>query len=86
MSELMGNDVQVGKAEASKGPPEKESAEIGGNSGKNKPKKDSNEPYLDLSSILRGKKIKVVHGADAVSECYALVVRILNRELRLFPL
>ena len=37
----------------------------------------SNEPVIDLNSILRGKKVRVVSGADDVAECYSLVVRVL---------
>ncbi|KOO22422.1 putative leucine rich repeat protein [Chrysochromulina tobinii] len=37
------------------------------------------EPVLDLNSILRGKKVRVVTGEDDVAECYSLVVRVLDK-------
>ena len=39
----------------------------------------SSEPLLDLNSILRGKKVRTVVGADDVAECYSLVVRVLDK-------
>ena len=39
----------------------------------------SNEPVLDLNSILRGKKVRVVTGEDDVAEAYSLVVRVLDK-------
>ena len=39
----------------------------------------TNEPVLDLNSILRGKKVRVVTGADDVAEAYSLVVRVLDK-------
>ena len=73
MSELMGGEAQF--ATAGSKAEEKDAS----SNNKHKQKKESEEPYLDLGSILRGKKVKVVHGSDAVSECYALVVRVLNK-------
>ena len=40
---------------------------------------NSNEPVLDLNSILRGKKVRVVTGEDDVAEAYSLVVRVLDK-------
>jgi hypothetical protein len=37
------------------------------------------EPVLDLNSMLRGKKVRVVNGENEVGEAYALVVRVLDR-------
>ena len=37
------------------------------------------EPVLDLNSILRGKKVRMLVGADDVSEAYSLVVRVLEK-------
>ena len=37
------------------------------------------EAALDLNSILRGKKVRVVSGEDEVADCYALCVRVLQR-------
>ena len=37
------------------------------------------EPVLDLNSLLRGKKVRVVQGDNEVAEAYALVVRVLDR-------
>ena len=39
----------------------------------------TNEPVLDLNSILRGKKVRVVTGEDDVAEAYSLVVRVLDK-------
>ena len=39
----------------------------------------STEPVLDLNSILRGKKVRVVTGEEDVAECYSLVVRVLDK-------
>ena len=39
----------------------------------------TNEPVLDLNSILRGKKVRVVTGEDEVAEAYSLVVRVLDK-------
>jgi len=39
----------------------------------------SNDPVLDLNSVLRGKKVRVVQGEDDVAECYSLVVRVLDK-------
>ena len=39
----------------------------------------TNEPVLDLNSILRGKKVRVVTGEDEVADCYALCVRVLSK-------
>ena len=39
----------------------------------------SNEPVLDLNSILRGKKVRVVTGEEEVAEAYSLVVRVLDK-------
>ena len=39
----------------------------------------SSEPVLDLNSILRGKKVRVVSGEDEVAEAYSLVVRVLDK-------
>ena len=46
---------------------------------KAKKSKESNEPVLDLNSVLRGKKVRVVTGEDDVAEAYSLVVRVLDR-------
>jgi hypothetical protein len=43
------------------------------------PQAKENEPVLDLNSILRGKKVRVVAGEDDVAECYSLVVRVLDK-------
>ena len=54
----------------------------GGSGGKDEEGKKghaSNEPVIDLNSILRGKKVRVVVGADDVAECYSLVVRVLDK-------
>ena len=40
---------------------------------------NANEPVLDLNSILRGKKVRVVTGEDDVAEAYSLVVRVLDK-------
>ena len=40
---------------------------------------NTNEPILDLNSVLRGKKVRVVQGEDDVAECYSLVVRVLDK-------
>ena len=37
------------------------------------------EPVLDLNSILRGKKVRLVTGENEVAECYSLVVRGLDK-------
>ena len=37
------------------------------------------DPVLDLNSVLRGKKVRVVQGEDDVAEAYSLVVRCLER-------
>ena len=34
---------------------------------------------LDLNSILRGKKVRIVQGEEDVAECYSLVVRVLDK-------
>ena len=39
--------------------------------------RQTNEPILDLNSILRGNKVKIVTGEEGVSEAYSLVVRVL---------
>ena len=39
----------------------------------------TNEPVLDLNSILRGKKVRVVTGEEDVAEAYSLVVRVLDK-------
>ena len=39
----------------------------------------SNDPVLDLNSVLRGKKVRVVQGEEDVAECYSLVVRVLDK-------
>ena len=39
----------------------------------------TNEPVLDLNSMLRGKKVRVVTGEDDVAEAYSLVVRVLDK-------
>ena len=41
--------------------------------------KSSDEPIFDVSSIVRGKKVASLEGADVVAEAYARVVRVLNR-------
>jgi len=41
--------------------------------------RQSNEPILDLNSILRGKKVKVVTGEEEVADAYALVMRVLDK-------
>ena len=41
--------------------------------------RQSNEPILDLNSVLRGNKVKIVTGEDGVSEAYSLVVRVLDK-------
>ena len=41
--------------------------------------RQSNEPILDLNSILRGSKVKVVSGEEGVAEAYSLVVRVLDK-------
>ena len=41
--------------------------------------RQSNEPILDLNSILRGNKVKIVTGEDGVAEAYSLVVRVLDK-------
>ena len=34
---------------------------------------------MDLNSILRGKKVRVVNGEEEVADCYALCVRVLSK-------
>ena len=34
---------------------------------------------LDLNSILRGNKVRIVTGEEDVAECYSLVVRVLDK-------
>ncbi len=51
----------------------------GGGAGGAAKAKATDEPVLDLNSILRGNKVKVVQGAEAVADAYALVVRVLDR-------
>ena len=39
----------------------------------------SNGPMIDLNSVLRGKKVRQVVGADEVGLCYSLIVRVLDK-------
>ena len=51
----------------------------GDDKGKGKKGQNKDEPMIDLNSILRGKKVRVVVGADDVAECYSLIVRVLDK-------
>ena len=42
-------------------------------------KNQSDGPVMDLNSILRGKKVRVVTGEEEVADCYALCVRVLMK-------
>ena len=60
---------------------------IGGNSSSQQQEQNSafqvrgvgQDPVLDLNSMLRGKKVRVVNGENEVAEAYSLVVRVLDR-------
>ena len=41
--------------------------------------KESEGPVMDLNSILRGKKVRVITGEEEVSDCYSLCVRFVPR-------
>ena len=41
--------------------------------------KESDGPVMDLNSILRGKKVRVITGEEEVADCYALCVRVLSK-------
>ena len=51
----------------------------GDSKAKGKKGQNKDEPMIDLNSILRGKKVRVVVGGDDVAECYSLVARVLSK-------
>ena len=64
----MGGGVGGGTVSAASGSDDKAKAKI-----------NSNEPILDLNSVLRGKKVRIVTGEEDVAEAYSLVVRVLDK-------
>ena len=73
-------EENMGSAYASSGAaPAKNDDTEAGKVQKRGEKHHSDGPVMDLNSILRGKKVRVVTGEDEVADCYALCVRVLSK-------